>query len=92
MNQQTDQSMYFARLILRGDYETHLAFQQIVKIPSWDEDAQAWIDVHVAVNKTRALLAGLNPERDGLSDLKKIDLDQVDCQQLVDEELAEREH
>lgn len=92
MSQQTDKSMYFARLILRGDYEVYQAFKAIIAIPTWDEDAQQWTDVHVAVNKTRALLAGLNPEQDGLSDLRKIDLDTVDYQQLVVEELDEREH
>lgn len=92
MSQQTDKSMYFARLILRGDYEVYQSFKAIIAIPTWDEDMQQWTDVHVAVNKTRALLAGLSPDQDGLSDLRKIDLDTVDYQQLVVEELDEREH
>lgn len=92
MSETTDKSLYFARLILRGDYDVHQHFKQIIEIPTWDEDEQTWVDVHVAANKLQALLRGLNPETDGLSDLRKIDFDAIDYTALVHEELDEREH
>jgi hypothetical protein len=55
----------------------------------WDDDDSTWNDIDKAADRYRELVTALNPDADGFSDLKGIDLSRVDFREMIREELEQ---
>lgn len=75
-----------------NNYEgPYKAVQAIIdRVTWWDDDDATWNDVPRAARDYRAVVESLDPNEDGLRDLQGIDLDDVDFEELIREELRQR--
>lgn len=78
------------RIILNNYEPLYRAFQQVVNQSWWDEDDNTWNDIDKSVKDVRALTQALDAHAPGLTDLLKVDYDDVDWNEIIEEELEER--
>lgn len=77
------------RLILNNYEHLYRAFQHAVGLAWWDDEDSTWNDVDKAAKDVEQLARSLDATAPGMSDLLKIDYDNVDWHELIHDELEE---
>lgn len=78
------------RLVVMNVYEPYKELMRIIeRVTWWDDEDGTWNDIAKAAREYRALVETLDPNADGFSDLRGIDYDDVDFEQLIRDELYE---
>src|SRR5690606_20190470 len=78
-------------LVVSNTYETYKAVQHIIdRTAWWDDDDSTWNDIDKAATEYRAMVGAIDRHADGMTDLVGIDYNEVDFQQLIRNELIER--
>lgn len=78
-------------LVVSNTYEPYKAVQSIIdRVTWWDDDDNTWNDVDKAAGEYRAVVESINRHADGMTDLIGVDYDEVDFEQLIRNELVER--